>query len=102
MVIGLESCGLLDTKISLSSLSVRRFSFEALLFGSNIVVAAPVMIDNLPESPFLRSLYLKCKEQICGSDRFLNLLSALLQKVSHFLRILTVLGNPKYGKSGLL
>ena len=83
-------------RVRFSNLSVRRFSFEALLFGSNIVGTAPVIIDNLPESPFLRSSYLKCKEQIRGSDRFLNLLSALLQNVSHFLRTLTLLGNPKY------
>ncbi len=49
MLVGLESCGLLDTKSSLFSLSVRRFSFEAFLFGPNIVGTAPVMIDNLPD-----------------------------------------------------
>ena len=92
----------LTRRVRSSSLSVRRVSFKAVLFGSNIVGTAPVMIYNLPESPFLRSSYLKCKEQIRGSDRFLNLLSALLQKVSHFLRTLTLFGNPNYDNSGLL
>ena len=49
----------------------------------------------MPEMEISMSFSLKCNEQIVGQTRVLNVLSARLQKTSHFLRLSGLEGNKK-------